>query len=213
LPVKFQIYYEKTSATNLKLILGYYDKGGRTTLANGTVIEGFYVYQEANVSVEAGFFDEDIFPILSVTHSGSGHFQFFIYGQEYQNSEIPEIIGGLDLYKAGEHFTNPANWGLLGQIYAFFVSAWSFVVGTVTFIIAMIQAFWPIFPALFIMYLLDMFYTSYQKGGFVAIGDTFFKIYEVLISSLDTAVNVIQTIGSYLMSGISWILGLFGIVI
>jgi hypothetical protein len=210
-PTHIYMQLIRRSNTTLEYSLSVMDKGGYTTLPNGTVYQGFYAFFNQTINVNDGFFDNEIFPILTVTHAGSGHFQFNIYGEDYNNGEYPEFLGGLDIAEAKE--TIIESLGFLSDIYGFFATLWGIITGMVMFAIALIQGFWPIFPILIIFYLLDMFWTSYERGGFVAIGDTVYKLYNGLIQTATMIIDAIKMITDIVMGGVRWLIGLFGLII
>lgn len=159
-----------------------------------------YAYIQ-NFSLPSGSTPQEF--VVYYGHQGNGEFQAYI------NMNVPSTLpqGG------GGITPPPGSYGILSDIYNFFLTIWGFIVSTVTFLIAMIQAFWPIFPMLAVVYLIDLFYTSYEKGGVVAIGDTAYKVYTMIVDAAEVVVRAIRAIGQYVSAGIGWLLALFGIAL
>lgn len=210
-PMNYSIYLLKDSNTTLRVCAGYFNRGGETTFPNGTKLAGFFVWYNQTFQVPSGFFETWIIPQLTVSHEGSGSFRLFIDGHDYNNGDFPNIIGGMDADKFIKEVTGV--FGTFGDMINFVLMIWGFIIGAVTFVVAMVQAFWPIFPLIAIVYLIDLFWTSYQRGSFTGIGDTFYKLYTMFTTAAQTAIAVAQAVIQAATGAIGWILGLFGIVI
>lgn len=197
----FVIQFQRTSTTTTRILYStYQDYYG----SNWFLLTSHAVYQE-NYTNSEDFWD-GAQAKLYIGYEGVGHFN--VSFPDMATVETPA-----DYNPEQTIMTTGPSFGILSNIYFFFLQLWSIIVSSITFVIAMIQAFWPIFPIIFIFYLLDLFYTAYQTGGFHAIGDTFYRIWNMIVETADLIVRAIRAIGQYVSAGIGWILGLFGIAL
>lgn len=147
-----------------------------------------------------------------VVYFGNKGYGSFTASIQSSDSTGLGTLSGAGTYGLGNS-PGVSNSGILGDLYGFFTMVWGIIDTSVTFLVSMIGAFWPIFPTLLIVYLIDLFYSAYENGGVSAIGDQFYKLYNILVETTFTVVKAIETVANAVTGGIKWILALFGILL
>lgn len=187
--IELYAYRDLSDNHTLTVRLSIWDiNGGTTLLPNGTIIQGYNVYWEKTYDLSdqnPDFFSNPVVATLYVEHEGSGHFDFDVTTQWYGNGTMPEIIEGVNVPEVVESYKN---W---------ITDLFDFVSGGVTFFMELLTTLGsvallvaPYLSIILILYVVDVGFTSIKLGSFTPIGDAFMKLYELLLSAWDGAINL-----------------------